>query len=135
MVTEAALAALGDVDATGIPVSMVPQAVMNTVTGFNIHRGCLAIGKRGTPLDWRGLSGTARRLVVLERVANTDNVGAIFRNASAFGVDAVLLGPDCAIPLTGKPSARRWPQRSPCRSPTSIAGRMRSGCCASRDFT
>ncbi len=102
MVTAAALAALGDIDATGIPVYMVPQAVMNTVTGFNIHRGCLAIGERGTPLDWRGLSGTARRLVVLERVANTDNVGAVFRNASAFGVDAVLLGPDCADPLYRK---------------------------------
>jgi tRNA G18 (ribose-2'-O)-methylase SpoU len=101
MVTEPALAALG-VDVTAIPVYVVPQAVMNTVTGFNLHRGCLAIGQRGTPLDWRTLAGTARRLVVLERVANTDNVGAIFRNAAAFGVDAVLLGPDCADPLYRK---------------------------------
>jgi len=102
MVTTPALAALGDSDVTGIPVYVVPQAVMNTVTGFNIHRGCLAIGERGTPLDWRRLAATARRLVVLERVANTDNIGAIFRNAAAFGVDAVLLGPDCADPLYRK---------------------------------
>jgi tRNA G18 (ribose-2'-O)-methylase SpoU len=102
MVTEPALAALGDVDLAAIPVYLVPQAVMNTVTGFNIHRGCLAISERGNPLDWRRLGGTARRLVVLERVANTDNVGATFRNAAAFGVDAVLLGPDCADPLYRK---------------------------------
>lgn len=102
MVTEPALAALGDVDITTVPVYVVPQAVMNTVTGFNIHRGCLAIGERGTPLDWRRLTATARRVVVLERVANTDNVGAIFRNAAAFDVDAVLLGPDCADPLYRK---------------------------------
>jgi len=102
MLTEPALEALGDVDLTGIPVYLVSQAVMNTVTGFNIHRGCLAIGERGIPLDWRRLTATARRLVVLERVANADNVGAIFRNAAAFGVDAVLLGPDCADPLYRK---------------------------------
>lgn len=102
MVTAPALAALGAVDVTAIPVYVVPQGVMNAVTGFNIHRGCLAIGERGTPLDWRMLTGTARRLVVLERVANTDNVGAIFRNAAAFKVDAVLLGPDCADPLYRK---------------------------------
>jgi tRNA G18 (ribose-2'-O)-methylase SpoU len=102
MVTTPALAAFGDVDVTGVPVYLVPQAVMNTVTGFNIHRGCLAIGERGAPPDWRRLTEKPRRLVVLERVANVDNVGAVFRNASAFGVDAVLLGPDCADPLYRK---------------------------------
>ena len=102
MVTGPALTALDDLDVTAIPVFVVPQAVMTSVTGFNIHRGCLAIGERGTPPDWRTLAATARRLIVLERVANTDNVGAIFRNAAAFGVDAVLLGPDCADPLYRK---------------------------------
>lgn len=101
MVTEPALAALGDIPAD-LPVYVVPQAVMNVVTGFNIHRGCLAIGERGPSLDWRALTASARRLVVLERVANTGNVGAIFRNAAAFGVDGVLLGPDCADPLYRK---------------------------------
>ena len=104
MVTAPALAALHDDDAgrADVPVYLVPQAVMDQVTGFNVHRGCLAIGQRPDPVDWRTLAAGARRLVVLERVANTDNVGAIFRNAAAFGVDAVLLGPDCADPLYRK---------------------------------
>ena len=40
--------------------------------------------------------------MVLERVGNADNVGSIFRNAAAFGVDAVLLSPECADPLYRK---------------------------------
>jgi len=103
MVTAPALAALGpDLDRDAVTVFVVPQAVMDAVTGFNIHRGCLAIGERGAPLDWRTLARDARRLVILERVGNADNVGAIFRNAAAFGVDAVLLGPDCTDPLYRK---------------------------------
>jgi tRNA G18 (ribose-2'-O)-methylase SpoU len=102
MVTRPALAALADAIPAGLPVFLVPQGVMNTVTGFGIHRGCLALGERGDPLDWRALAAIARRLVILERVGNADNVGAIFRNASAFGADAVLLGPDCADPLYRK---------------------------------
>ena len=42
------------------------------------------------------------RLVVLERVNNVDNIGSIFRNAAAFGVDGVLLQADCADPLYRK---------------------------------
>ena len=103
MVTAAALAALGkDVDGGALTIFLVPQAVMNTVTGFNIHRGCLAIGERPAPPDWHALADGARRMVVLERVANADNVGGIFRNARAFGADAILLGPDCADPLYRK---------------------------------
>jgi tRNA G18 (ribose-2'-O)-methylase SpoU len=44
----------------------------------------------------------AGRLVVLEDVANPDNVGGIFRSAAAFGVDAVLLSPSCCDPLYRK---------------------------------
>ena len=44
----------------------------------------------------------ARRLVVLERIANADNMGGIFRNAAAFGADAVVLGPGCCDPLYRK---------------------------------
>jgi tRNA G18 (ribose-2'-O)-methylase SpoU len=86
----------------GIPTFVVTQDAMNAITGFNIHRGCLAIGERLPLPSWEWLAGGARLLVVLEHVSNADNVGAIFRNAAAFGVDAVLLGPSCADPLYRK---------------------------------
>ena len=98
-----AFAALGDlVEDCDVPVFVASQPSMNTITGFNIHRGCIALGDRGVSLDWRALAATGRRLVILERIANPDNVGAIFRSAAAFDVDAVLLGPDCADPLYRK---------------------------------
>lgn len=104
MVTETAYAAIRPVlDARPeVPVYVVPQAVMNEIAGFNIHRGCLALGERPDPPDWRGVAAGARRMVVLERVGDADNVGSMFRSAAALGADAVLLGPSCADPLYRK---------------------------------
>jgi len=104
LVTEPALCAIQDALAHrgDVPVYVVSQQIMNGLVGFNIHRGCLALGERPDPRRWPALVSAARRLVVLERVANADNVGSIFRNAAAFGVDAVLLGPSCTDPLYRK---------------------------------
>ena len=85
-----------------VPVFIVPKEVMDGVAGFNVHRGCLASGERPTPADWRTCVVHARRAVVLERVGDADNVGAIFRSAAAFGADVVLTGPACADPLYRK---------------------------------
>jgi tRNA G18 (ribose-2'-O)-methylase SpoU len=41
-------------------------------------------------------------IVVLEGISNADNVGAVFRNARAFGVDGVVVGPGCCDPLYRK---------------------------------
>ena len=74
---------------------------MNDVAGFNFHRGCLASVcdlLRAIGMNWEERT----KLVMLERVGNVDNVGAIFRNAAAFGVDGVLLQADCADPLYRK---------------------------------
>src|SRR5688572_17547681 len=104
MVTETAYAAIREViDARAdVPVYLVSQQTMNRVSGFNIHRGCLALGERPPLQNWRELAAASRTLVVLERVGNADNVGALFRNAAALGADAVLLGPACADPLYRK---------------------------------
>lgn len=72
------------------------------LTGYNIHRGCLALASRPAPLSLDDLIAGARSLVVLEDVANVDNVGGIFRNAAAFGVDGVVLSHGCGDPLYRK---------------------------------
>jgi tRNA G18 (ribose-2'-O)-methylase SpoU len=109
LVTEAARQGMGDVlegrvkgDAADVPVYVVPQWVINAVSGFNIHRGCLAIGERAAVPRWQEVAGTARRMVVIERVGNADNVGAIFRHAAAFGADGILLERRCIDPLYRK---------------------------------
>jgi tRNA G18 (ribose-2'-O)-methylase SpoU len=103
LVTDAALASLTSVVVNRtFPVYVVAQSVMSGVTGFNFHRGCLAVGVRPPARDWREVMRNARRLVILERIGNVDNVGSIFRSAAAFGVDGVLLQTDCADPLYRK---------------------------------
>lgn len=106
LVTAAALEGLSDLVAMhqALPWLVVPQAIMNGIVGFDIHRGCLAIGERPADPPLGALvSDRARgRLVVLEHVTNADNVGGIFRCAAAFGVRAVVLGPRCCDPLYRK---------------------------------
>jgi tRNA G18 (ribose-2'-O)-methylase SpoU len=85
------------------PVYVVPQAVMNAVVGFNIHRGCLALAARPSPLALEALPlTTLDRIVVAEGVNNPDNVGGLFRNAAALGAGAIVLGPGCGDPLYRK---------------------------------
>ena len=85
-----------------VPVYQVSQEIMGSIAGFNIHRGCLASGMRPPRIAWPDATAEARRVIVLERVGDADNVGAIFRTGAAFNADAVLLGPACADPLYRK---------------------------------
>jgi tRNA G18 (ribose-2'-O)-methylase SpoU len=104
MLTEQARIAMSDVLASrpDVPVYVVTPSVINSITGFNIHRGCLAVGERPEPRPWQDVILGARLIVFLERVANADNVGSVFRNAAAFGVDAVLLDEATTDPLYRK---------------------------------
>jgi tRNA G18 (ribose-2'-O)-methylase SpoU len=104
LLTAAALDALSDAIAgrPDLPVFVVEQPAMIAITGFNIHRGCLALGERPPGAAWTDVVRDTRHVVVMEAVANADNVGGIFRNAAAFGAGAVLMGPACADPLYRK---------------------------------
>ena len=85
------------------PIYVVEQALMNDLAGFNIHRGCLAIGHRPhTPTLDRIAAGPLARVLVLESVNNPDNIGGLFRSAAAFGVELVVLGPGCGDPFYRK---------------------------------
>ncbi|WP_027056925.1 TrmH family RNA methyltransferase [Mesorhizobium erdmanii] len=88
-----------------LPVYVVTSTVMDAIAGFHMHRGILAIGRKETPqaagplLD--ALPAQAL-IVVLVGIANHDNMGSIFRNAAAFGADAVLMDATCCDPLYRK---------------------------------
>jgi tRNA G18 (ribose-2'-O)-methylase SpoU len=84
-----------------VPVYTAGHALLRTITGFNFHGGHLAIGERAAEPPLAELLSPAgdRALVVMERLANPDNVGGVLRNAAAFGAAAVLLSPGCADPL------------------------------------
>jgi len=107
LVTTAALDSLRDLlDArpVDLPIYVGTQQFLKRIVGFNIHRGCLALGERPKriPVNTLLQQPSTRLAVVLENVSNPDNLGSIFRNAAAFGVDCVLLSPHCCDPLYRK---------------------------------
>jgi tRNA G18 (ribose-2'-O)-methylase SpoU len=83
----------------GAPVYVVPDAVAERLTGYQVHRGALAALARKPLPEVGEILKDARRVVVLEDLVDHGNVGAIFRCAAALGVDAVVLSPRCADPL------------------------------------
>ena len=72
------------------------------LTGYNLHRGCLALAERPAPRLLDDLLVRARSLVLLEDVGNPDNIGSVFRDAAAFGAGAIILSHACADPLYRK---------------------------------
>ncbi|MDB5445770.1 MAG: methyltransferase [Phenylobacterium sp.] len=86
------------------PVYVAAQPVMDAIAGFAIHRGVLGIGERREPAVEALLAGLAPTATVvgLSAIANHDNMGGVFRNAAAFGADAVLLDAACCDPLYRK---------------------------------
>ena len=107
LVTEAALESLGDLLETrddDLPIYVGARQFLHRIAGFDVHRGCLALGLRPARLADVSLPQlpAARRVVVLEDVGNPDNIGGIFRNALALGAECVLLSPRCCDPLYRK---------------------------------
>ncbi|MEL7040086.1 MAG: RNA methyltransferase [Pseudomonadota bacterium] len=113
----------------GVPIYVAPQALMDEVVGFPIHRGVLACAKKGEPLGLEAIVNAAhprldpgspsqrpgsvardpglrrdgrRVVVVLNQISNHDNVGAAFRNAAAFGAEGVILDAGSCDPLYRK---------------------------------
>ena len=72
---------------------------MARTVGFHLNRGVLAVADRAAPTDPIALARGAQLLAVTEGVNDHENLGSLFRNAAALGVDGVLLGPRCADPL------------------------------------
>jgi tRNA G18 (ribose-2'-O)-methylase SpoU len=94
---------LGDIAPPEVPVYVVPDEWIEQIVGFNFHRGILVCGRRPTRrrLAEVATPTTAQATVVVcPNVQDPENLGAILRLCGAFGVDAVLLGPDCPNPFS-----------------------------------
>jgi len=88
-----------DLTTVDAPVYLAGRDVMKAAVGFDIHRGAVAAADRLPLPDPAAVVAGASRLAVLEGLNDHENLGALFRNAAALGVDAVLLSPTCADPL------------------------------------
>ena len=87
----------------GTAVLVADLDVQRETVGFELHRGVVASAERPAPLDPAAIVAGARRVVVAERINDLENLGSLFRNARAFGADAVLLDPETADPLGRRP--------------------------------
>ena len=81
------------------PCFVLAESAIEQLTGFHVHRGALASVERPAPVPVAEVLAGARRVVVIEDLADHTNVGAIFRSAAALGFEGVLLSPRCADPL------------------------------------
>ncbi len=92
-----------------VPVYLADVQLISAVAGFLIHRGALAAGYRPTreATTLQAALGhlqdrSSVTLLIAEGVTNVDNMGGLFRNAAAFGVDGIVLDPNCCDPLYRK---------------------------------
>jgi len=108
-----------------IPVYLADRRVAETIVGFDMHRGVLALGERGQVPRFGDVVADTDCLLVLEGLSNHDNIGSLYRSLAALGParSAVMLGPRCADPfyrkslrvsmghVLGVPTTRaeRWP--------------------------
>ena len=82
-----------------IPVYTGERELLSQLTGYTLTRGVLCAMRRPQPKTVAEVCRDASRVVVIDGVVDTTNIGAIFRSAAALGIDTVLLTPTSCDPL------------------------------------
>lgn len=81
-----------------IPLYIGSHELLKSIAGYEMTKGLLCTMRRKRLPDMDSICAGASRIVILERVMNPINVGAIFRSAAALGMDGVLLTKGCSDP-------------------------------------
>lgn len=83
-----------------VPVYVMGHDAMSRLVGFKVTRGVLAACRRPRSLGLEEVLEGASHVCVAEDLVDVSNIGALFRSAAALGVDALILSPGCASPLS-----------------------------------
>lgn len=81
-----------------VPVYTGDRELLAALTGYTLTRGVLCAMRRPLARKVEDVCRGAHRIVVIDNVVDTTNIGAIFRSAAALGIDAVLLTHDSCDP-------------------------------------
>jgi tRNA G18 (ribose-2'-O)-methylase SpoU len=85
-----------------LPVYVAEQKVLETITGYTLHQGALAVGRIPSPPDFETLLENAPRpwlLAAVEGIASAENLGAVVRSCAAFGAHVLIVGETCGSPF------------------------------------
>jgi tRNA G18 (ribose-2'-O)-methylase SpoU len=77
-----------------IPLYVAPKKFLETLTGFPMYQGVMAVGKVPTPITLEELLLKAPRpllLVAADGVSSSQNIGALVRNCAAFNAGGLLI--------------------------------------------
>lgn len=84
---------------TNIPIYTGDRPLLSQLTGYTLTRGVLCAMRRKALPSVAEVCRDAHRVVVIDGVVDSTNIGAIFRSAAALGIDAVLLTRNSCDPL------------------------------------
>ncbi|HXT10787.1 MAG TPA: RNA methyltransferase [Candidatus Angelobacter sp.] len=85
-----------------IPVFVAEKKLLESLTGFSMFQGVLAVGRIPTPVSFEKIlaeSSSPRLFVALDALTNAENLGALVRNCVAFGVQALIVGETSSSPF------------------------------------
>lgn len=87
---------------TEIVVHVGAKNLLETITGYHLHQGALAVGRipqQPTLAELLAKSPRPLLLAAVEGIANAENLGAIVRGCAAFGAHALIVGETCVSPF------------------------------------
>src|SRR5258706_3692106 len=91
-----------------LPVYVAEQKVLETITGYTLHQGALAVARIPPQADFETLLENVSRAMLLaavEGIASAENLGAVVRNCAAFGAHFLIVGETCGSPFQRRPVA------------------------------
>jgi tRNA G18 (ribose-2'-O)-methylase SpoU len=96
------LKALFDQRPETVRVFIAEKALLETLTGYSMYQGLLAVGRIPTPIPLEQILGSSARphlLVAVDALSNAENLGALVRNCTAFETQALIVGETSSSPF------------------------------------
>lgn len=85
-----------------VSVYLAEKSLLETLTGFSMYQGLLAVGKIPAPVPLSEILQRSQHpylLVALDGLSSAENVGALVRNCAAFNVQTLLIGETSSSPF------------------------------------